>query len=108
MLDFYKFARSNGVSTTTLDDYVKYNDNMLSNSHGFIEPSIIEERHLNVTQLSVFSRLFMDRILFLGTPIDSSVANIINAQLLYLSAIKNSKINLYINSPGGEVVAGTS
>lgn len=108
MRDFYKFANSEGIPTTTLDDFVKYNDKMLCNSHAFIEPSIIEERHLNVTQLSVFSRLFMDRILFLGTPIDSSVANIINAQLLYLSAIKNSKINLYINSPGGEVVAGMS
>ena len=86
--DFKKFAVSNGVGTTTLEDYEKYNNNILMGGgyYGFMEPSIIEERSLNVTQLSVFSRLFMDRILFLGTPIDSSVANIINAQLLYLSA----------------------
>lgn len=108
--DFKNFARSNGVGTTTFEDYEKYNNNILmGGGYGFIEPSIIEERSLNVTQLSVFSRLFMDRILFLGTPIDSSVANIINAQLLYLSASNpESDIKLYINSPGGEVVAGLS
>lgn len=110
MKEFYKFAKSQGVGTTTLLDYEKYNDKIFSlNSHGFIEPTIMEERHLNVTQLSVFSRLFMDRILFLGTAIDSNVANVINAQLLYLSAIKpDSDINIYINSPGGEVIAGMS
>lgn len=101
--DFGLFARDHKVSTTTLDDYSK-----LVNQR-YIEPTIIEERQLNATQISVFSRLFMDRILFLGTEIDSTVANIINAQLLYLSSMNPDKgISLYINSPGGSVTAGLS
>lgn len=102
--DFRLFARDHKVSTTALDDYSR-----LVNSGRYIEPTIIEERQLNVSQISVFSRLFMDRILFLGTAIDDTVANIVNAQLLYLSSMNPDKaISLYINSPGGSVTAGLS
>jgi len=78
-------------------------------SFGYINPTIIEERQLNVTQIDVFSRLLMDRIVFLGTGIDDTVANIITAQLLFLDSTDNTKpINLYINSPGGGIYAGYS
>ena len=74
---------------------------------GYINPSIIEERKLNVASMDVFSRLMMDRIIFLGVPIDDDVANIIQAQLLYLSSVDDqADISLYINSPGGSVTAG--
>lgn len=73
----------------------------------YINPSIIEERRLNVASMDVFSRLMMDRIIFLGVPIDNDVANIIQAQLLYLESVDNkADISLYFNSPGGEVSAG--
>ena len=70
-------------------------------------PYIMEERHLNVTQMDVFSRLMMDRIIFLGTDVNSQVANIIQAQLLFLESVDAHKdIQIYINSPGGEVYSG--
>ena len=70
-------------------------------------PYIIEERQLNVSQLDVFSRLMMDRIIFLGTGVDDHVANIIQAQLLFLESVDSSKdVQIYINSPGGSVYAG--
>lgn len=73
----------------------------------YINPSIIEERRLNIASMDVFSRLMMDRIIFLGVPIDNDVANIIQAQLLYLESVDDkADISLYINSPGGEVSAG--
>jgi ATP-dependent Clp protease protease subunit len=73
----------------------------------YISPTIIEERQLNVAQMDVFSRLMMDRIIFLGTQIDDYAANVIQAQLLYLdSADRGKDINIYINSPGGSVYAG--
>lgn len=103
--EFGLFARDHKVSTTTLENYVKYN----STQARFIEPVIVEERQLNATQISVFSRLFMDRILFLGSEVDSDVANVINAQLLFLAMQNPDKdIELYINSPGGSVNAGLS
>lgn len=106
--DFKLFSRDHGVSTTTMDDYQKHMDGIFMNK-GIIEPTIIEERQLNATQISVFSRLFMDRILFLGTEVNSDVANIINAQLLYLASTNPDKgISIYINSPGGSVTAGLS
>ena len=72
-----------------------------------VTPYIIEERQLNVAQMDVFSRLMMDRIIFLGTAIDDHVANIIQAQLLFLSSVDSSKdISIYMNSPGGSVYAG--
>ena len=78
MKDFEKFARCNNVSSTTLDKY----SNVITN--GWVSPTIIEERKLNVAQMDVFSRLMQERIIFLGTDIDDDVANIITAQLLYL------------------------
>ena len=74
---------------------------------GYINPTIIEERQLNVAQMDVFSRLMMDRIIFLGVGIDNDVANIIQAQLLFLESTDSSAdIQIYINSPGGMVYAG--
>ena len=100
--DYRLFARDNGVSSTSIDKY-----SSLINQ--YIEPTIVEERKLNATQISVFSRLFMDRILFLGTEINSDVANIINSQLLFLRTENPERqINIYINSPGGSVYDGMS
>lgn len=100
--DYRLFAKDFHVSGTKLDDYQRQIGQ-------YIEPTIVEERKLNATQISVFSRLFMDRILFLGTGIDSDVANIINSQLLFLQMENSSKpITMYINSPGGSVYDGMS
>lgn len=94
--DFKKFANAQNISSMTLSGY--------KNS---LTPYIMEERELNVSQIDVFSRLMMERIIFLGTPIDDQVSNIIQAQLLYLESIDNSKpIQIYINSPGGSVYSG--
>lgn len=92
MTDFEKFARDRKVSSTTLNGYVK---------SGYINPTILEERKMNVTQMDVFSRLMQDRIIFLGTEIDPDVANIINAQLLWLNSMGDEEIIMMINSPGG-------
>ncbi len=99
--DFGKFARSNrGISSLNLQRYT-------SASNAYISPTIIEERQLNVASMDVFSRLMMDRIIFLGLPIDDYVANIIQAQLLYLdSADPGKDIQIYFNTPGGSVNAG--
>ena len=95
--DFQKFAASNcDISSITLDGYEK----VMSN---YISPVIPEERKMNVTTMDVFSRLLMDRIVFLGVPINDDVANIIQAQLLYLDSVKNDTIYLYVNTPGGQV-----
>jgi len=101
MTDFERFAVSNGIGTNKLDGYNKY---VVKN--GMINPTILEERSLNVIGLDVFSRLQMDRILFLGSEITDDVANIINAQLLYLDSIGNEDVLLYLNTPGGDVVSG--
>ena len=100
--DFGKFARSRcGISSGTMHKYAS----VISNS--YISPTIIEERQLNVASMDVFSRLMMDRIIFLGLPIDDYVANIIQAQLLYLDSVDPGKdIQIYFNSPGGSVSAG--
>lgn len=94
--DFTLFAAGNGVSKNSIEKYFNY-----------INPTILEERQLNVTQMDVFSRLFMERILYVGGVINSDVANILTSQLLYLE-MQDSKspITMYINSPGGEVYAG--
>ncbi len=99
--DFYKYAtRHVGISSMVMDKYMS-----LSNS--YISPTIIEERQLNVATMDVFSRLMMDRIIFLGLPIDDYVANIIQAQLLYLDSADSTKdISIYFNTPGGSVYAG--
>ena len=98
--EFQKYATKHlGMNSLALEQY------MASNS--YISPSILEERQLNVTQMDVFSRLMMDRIIFLGTPIDDYVANVIQAQLLFLDTSDPGKdISIYINSPGGSVHAG--
>ena len=89
-----------GINSLTLDKYT-------SVSNSYISPTIIEERQLNVASMDVFSRLMMDRIIFLGVPIDDYVANIIMAQLLFLESTDPSKdIQIYFNSPGGSVHAG--
>lgn len=76
-------------------------------SGGYISPSILEERQLNVTQMDVFSRLMMDRIIFLGTEVNDYTANVIQAQLLYLDSADSDKdISIYLNTPGGSVYAG--
>ena len=102
MNDFKKYANKHlGMSTSRLESYMNIT------SGGYISPTIIEERQLNVAQMDVFSRLMMDRIIFLGTNIDDYTANVIQAQLLYLdSADPGKDISIYINSPGGSVYAG--
>jgi ATP-dependent Clp protease, protease subunit len=99
--DFRKYATGHmGISGSRIDSYQS-----LLNS--YISPTIIEERQLNIASMDVFSRLMMDRIIFLGLPVDDYVANIVQAQLLYLESSDPSKdIQIYINSPGGSVHAG--
>ena len=101
MDDFRKFAtRHLGMNGQTLDDVIKAESQ-------YLNPYILEERQLNVTQMDVFSRLMMDRIIFLGTEISDYTANTIQAQLLYLDSVDSSKeISIYLNSPGGSVSAG--
>lgn len=82
-------------------------DSVISAQNQYLNPYILEERQLNVTQMDVFSRLMMDRIIFLGTQIDDYTANTLQAQLLYLDSVDPGKdISIYINSPGGSVTAG--
>ena len=101
MKEFEKFARLHcGINSMTLHDF-------RAEARGYVSPTIIEERHLNVATMDVFSRLMMDRIIFLGAPIYDDVANIIQAQLLFLQSTDADKdIQIYINSPGGSVSAG--
>ena len=101
MNEFEKFAsRDRGINPLTLGRYSAAVDN-------YINPTIIEERRMNVASMDVFSRLLMDRIIFLGVPIDDDVANIIQAQLLFLESVDPTKdIQIYLNSPGGSVYAG--
>ena len=99
--DFKKFATGHlGVNSMVLDDVMKA-------QAGYLNPYILEERQLNVTQLDVFSRLMMDRIIFLGTEVNDYTANVLQAQMLYLDSVDSGKdISIYINSPGGSVYAG--
>ena len=99
--DFRDYAVKHlGMNGLALDQY-----NTITSS--YINPTIIEERQLNVAQMDVFSRLMMDRIIFLGTQIDDYTANVIQAQLLYLDSAEPGKdVSIYINSPGGSVYAG--
>ena len=100
--DFRKFAVHHlGMNGLALDQYTS------QVSDSYISPTIIEERKLNVAQMDVFSRLMMDRIIFLGTQVDDYTANVIQAQLLYLDSSEPGKdVSIYINSPGGSVYAG--
>lgn len=99
--DFKKYAADRfGISSISMQRYISANNS-------YISPTIIEERQLNIASMDVFSRLMMDRIIFLGLPIDDYVANIIQAQLLYLDSSDPGKdIQIYLNTPGGAVHAG--
>ena len=99
--EFRKFAtRHMGINSMVLDD-------VISMQNQYLNPYILEERQLNVTQMDVFSRLMMDRIIFLGTEIDDYTANTLQAQLLFLDSTDPGKdISIYVNSPGGSVHAG--
>lgn len=101
--EFQKFARSTvGVSSNTIDRYAQH-------TASYINPQVVIERQMNVQVMDVFSRLLMDRIIFLGVPIDDDVANIIQAQLLFLESMAGEgsrDINMYINSPGGILHGG--
>lgn len=96
--EFRKYATKHiGINSMVVDHYIESS----------LTPYIIEERPMNMTQMDVFSRLMMDRIIFLGTGINDQVANIINAQLLFLESVDAKKdIQIYLNSPGGSVYAG--
>ena len=101
MTEFEKYASlGRGISTNTLDRYAGF-------VSGYINPTVIEERKLNATSIDVFSRLLMDRIIWVGCAIDDDVANIVQAQLLFLSSIDSkADIYLYLNTPGGSVSDG--
>ena len=108
MNDFLKFATSKGMNSMHVERVMQ--DGMrapMVASDSYISPSILEERQLNVTQMDVFSRLMMDRIIFLGTEVNDYTANVIQAQLLYLDSVDSDKdISIYLNTPGGSVYAG--
>jgi len=99
--EFRKYAvQHHGITSTSLNRYSSVAQN-------YISPTIIEERQLNIATMDVFSRLMMDRIIFLGVPIDDYVANIIQAQLLFLESVDSKRdIQIYLNTPGGSVYAG--
>ena len=98
MNDFLKYAKAQGLNTMHVEHMMR---------DSYISPSILEERQLNVTQMDVFSRLMMDRIIFLGTEINDYTANVIQAQLLYLNSNDADRdIHLYLNTPGGSGYAG--
>ena len=101
MNDFLKFTSGHlGMNSMHVEKVMR-------DSAGYISPSILEERQLNVTQMDVFSRLMMDRIIFLGTEVNDYMANVIQAQLLYLDSADSDKdISIYLNTPGGSVYAG--
>ena len=100
MNDFLKFAVDKGMNSMHVEK-------TMNASASYISPSILEERQLNVTQMDVFSRLMMDRIIFLGTEVNDYTANVIQAQLLYLDSVDTERdINIYLNTPGGSVYAG--
>ena len=104
MNEFQKYATKHlGINPLGLEKYIS----QINNGGGYISPTVIEERQLNVAQMDVFSRLMMDRIIFLGTAIDDYVANVIQAQLLFLESTDPKRdIQIYLNSPGGSVYAG--
>ena len=103
--EFRKFAvKDQGISSTSLDKYISAANVMPITN---LTPNIIEERRMNAVAMDVFSRLMMDRIIFLGVPIDDYVSNIVVAQLLFLESVDSKQdVIMYINSPGGSVYAG--
>jgi len=109
--DFLKFTSAQGLNTMHVENIMNAAqgacDNLPRMGVNYISPSILEERQLNVTQMDVFSRLMMDRIIFLGTEVNDYTANVIQAQLLYLDSVDPDKdISIYLNTPGGSVYAG--
>lgn len=105
MNDFLKFATSQGLNSMHVEKMMS--QSAVRAEASYISPSILEERQLNVTQMDVFSRLMMDRIIFLGTEVNDYTANVIQAQLLYLDSVDSERdINIYLNTPGGSVYAG--
>jgi ATP-dependent Clp protease, protease subunit len=102
--EFEKYAvKHRGLSSNTLHSYASHMSHMVTG----LTPNIIEERPMNVAVMDVYSRLMMDRIIFLGYPINDEVANIVTAQLLFLDSTDRTRdINMYINSPGGSVYSG--
>lgn len=94
--DFGKFALSRGIGSHLLNDY----------QNAYLNPTVIEERQMNVTSIDIFSRMLIDRILFLGTAIDEDVANIFSAQLLWLEQQSDKDITIHIASPGGSIYSG--
>lgn len=107
MNEFENFATKHvGINSLTLDTFKSQMDKSMPYA-GYISPTIIEERKMNVASMDVFSRLMMDRIIFLGVPINDHVSNIIQAQLLFLDTVADGRdIQMYINSPGGMVHSG--
>ncbi len=103
--EFRKYAiKHQGISSNTFDNYAKYINTAIPTN---LTPYILEERPMHAQALDVFSRLMMDRIIFMGEPVNDYVANIVTAQLLFLeSADRNRDIQMYLNSPGGSVYAG--
>ena len=105
MNEFEKYATKHvGINPLTLN---RYDSVVKTNINSYISPMIIEERTLNVATMSVFDRLMMDRIVFIGTAIDDTVSNIIQAQLLFLESVDKTKdVQIYINSGGGSIYSG--
>ena len=95
--DFEKYALNQGISSMSLDSFTRAN---------YVNPMILEERQMNVTSIDIYSRMLMDRILFLNTSIEPTMVNILTAQLLWLDQQSDKPINMYINSPGGSVIDG--
>lgn len=106
--EFRKYATKHlNISSTLLDDYTKHNERMIGGNIQAFTPYVIEERKMNVQALDVFSRLMMDRIIFLGTPVTDQIANVIQGQLLFLESVDARRdIQIFVNSPGGSVIAG--
>jgi ATP-dependent Clp protease protease subunit len=103
--DFRKFVKST-CSSSTLDYYDKVQGGVLGIKNGYINPTILEEREMNVTQMDIFSRLMAERTIFFGSDFNSHVCNVVIAQLLYLDSAGSGDITMYVNSPGGSVIDG--
>ena len=107
MNDFLRFTTSQGLNSMHVEKVMSDASSRINTTAGYISPTILEERQLNVTQMDVFSRLMMDRVIFLGTEVNDYTANVIQAQLLYLDSVDSERdIHLYLNTPGGSVYAG--
>ncbi|MEM7574416.1 MAG: ATP-dependent Clp protease proteolytic subunit [Bacteroidota bacterium] len=106
--EFYKFATQHmGMSSMHLEKYAEHTGNTFAPNINAFTPNVIEERQMNIVGLDVFSRLMMDRIIFMGVPVTDYVANVIQAQLLFLQSTDPKRdVQLFLNSPGGSVIAG--